>query len=83
MCPAARQSPDEVHVNDSNTERGPLSGFRIVDLSENMAGPFATQILGDQGADVVKVESLRGDQIRRTGSGTGGMAAYLRRKSTR
>lgn len=77
MCPAARRSPDEVHVNDSNTERGPLSGFRIVDLSENMAGPFATQILGDQGADVVKVESLRGDQIRRTGSGTGGMAAYF------
>jgi crotonobetainyl-CoA:carnitine CoA-transferase CaiB-like acyl-CoA transferase len=29
-------------------DRGPLSGFRIVDLSENMAGPFATMILGDQ-----------------------------------
>ena len=58
-------------------DRGPLSGFRIVDLSENMAGPFATMILGDQGADVVKVESLRGDQIRRTGSGTDGMAAYF------
>ncbi len=58
-------------------DRGPLSGFRIVDLSENMAGPFATMILGDQGADVVKVESLRGDQIRRTGSGSGGMAAYF------
>jgi crotonobetainyl-CoA:carnitine CoA-transferase CaiB-like acyl-CoA transferase len=61
----------------STTDRGPLSGFRIVDLTENMAGPFATQILGDQGADVVKVESLKGDQIRRTGSGTGGMAAYF------
>jgi len=58
-------------------DRGPLSGVRIVDLSENMAGPFATMVLGDQGADVVKVESLRGDQIRRTGSGTGGMAAYF------
>lgn len=58
-------------------DRGPLTGFRIVDLSENMAGPFATMILGDQGADVVKVESLRGDQIRRTGSGSGGMAAYF------
>ena len=59
------------------TDRGPLSGVRIVDLSENMAGPFATMILGDQGADVIKVESLRGDQIRRTGSGSGGMAAYF------
>ena len=58
-------------------DRGPLAGFRVVDLSENMAGPFATMILGDQGADVVKVESLRGDQIRRTGSGSGGMAAYF------
>jgi crotonobetainyl-CoA:carnitine CoA-transferase CaiB-like acyl-CoA transferase len=58
-------------------DRGPLSGFRIVDLSENMAGPFATMILGDQGADVIKVESRRGDQIRRTGSGSGGMAAYF------
>lgn len=75
----ATPGPDdhEVHVNDDTTERGPLSGFRIVDLSENMAGPFATMILGDQGADVVKVESLRGDQIRRTGSGSGGMAAYF------
>jgi crotonobetainyl-CoA:carnitine CoA-transferase CaiB-like acyl-CoA transferase len=60
-----------------NVDRGPLSGFRVVDLSENMAGPFATMILGDQGADVVKVESRRGDQIRRTGSGSGGMAAYF------
>jgi crotonobetainyl-CoA:carnitine CoA-transferase CaiB-like acyl-CoA transferase len=61
----------------STTDCGPLSGFRIVDLSENMAGPLATMVLGDQGADVVKVESLRGDQIRRTGSGSGGMAAYF------
>jgi crotonobetainyl-CoA:carnitine CoA-transferase CaiB-like acyl-CoA transferase len=58
-------------------EAGPLSGFRIVDLTENMAGPMATMVLGDQGADVVKVESLWGDQIRRTGSGRGGMAAYF------
>jgi crotonobetainyl-CoA:carnitine CoA-transferase CaiB-like acyl-CoA transferase len=56
---------------------GPLAGFRVVDLSENMAGLLATMVLGDQGADVVKVESLRGDQIRRTGSGSGGMAAYF------
>lgn len=58
-------------------DTGPLSGFRIVDLTENMAGPLATMILGDQGADVIKVESLRGDQVRRTGSGTAGMAAYF------
>jgi crotonobetainyl-CoA:carnitine CoA-transferase CaiB-like acyl-CoA transferase len=61
----------------ADRDAGPLSGFRIVDLTENMAGPFATMILGDQGADVIKVESLRGDQVRRTGSGSGGMAAYF------
>jgi crotonobetainyl-CoA:carnitine CoA-transferase CaiB-like acyl-CoA transferase len=64
-------------VREDGADVGPLSGFRIVDLSENMAGPMATMILGDQGADVVKVESFKGDQVRRTGSGTGGMAAYF------
>jgi crotonobetainyl-CoA:carnitine CoA-transferase CaiB-like acyl-CoA transferase len=67
-------SPDQT---TALPDAGPLSGFRIVDLTENMAGPMATMLLGDQGADVVKVESLWGDQIRRTGSGRGGMAAYF------
>ncbi|HUJ65096.1 MAG TPA: CoA transferase [Acidimicrobiales bacterium] len=61
----------------SPSDAGPLSGYRVVDLTENMAGPMATMVLGDQGADVVKVESLWGDQIRRTGSGRDGMAAYF------
>jgi crotonobetainyl-CoA:carnitine CoA-transferase CaiB-like acyl-CoA transferase len=67
-------SPDQTAVGP---DAGPLTGFRIIDLTENMAGPMATMVLGDQGADVVKVESLWGDQIRRTGSGRGGMAAYF------
>jgi crotonobetainyl-CoA:carnitine CoA-transferase CaiB-like acyl-CoA transferase len=54
-----------------------MSGYRIIDLSENMAGPFGTMVLADQGADVIKVESLRGDALRHAGSGSRAMGAYF------
>ncbi|MGO4395821.1 CaiB/BaiF CoA transferase family protein [Variovorax sp. M-6] len=46
---------------------GPLAGVKVIDVSTMLMAPYATQILGDMGADVIKVESPQGDPVRGIG----------------
>ena len=56
--------------------KGPLSGIRVIDASEVISGPYATMILADQGADVIKVETPRfGDESRQPANHRAGMTA--------
>ncbi|MEM9406187.1 MAG: CoA transferase [Acidobacteriota bacterium] len=69
----SKQSPAS-----TTSAAGPLSGYRILDLTTMVSGPMATLLLGDQGADVIKVETTTGgDLTRHLGPQRGGLTAIF------
>jgi crotonobetainyl-CoA:carnitine CoA-transferase CaiB-like acyl-CoA transferase len=54
-----------------------LSGVRVLDLTRVLSGPFCTALLGDLGADVLKIEAPEGDSVRRQGAIRDGLSWYF------
>jgi crotonobetainyl-CoA:carnitine CoA-transferase CaiB-like acyl-CoA transferase len=55
----------------------PLEGIKVLDFSRVLAGPYATRMLSDLGADVVKIEPPEGDVTRMFGRRIGGLSGYF------
>lgn len=63
-------------MNPPNPTGGPLSGYRVVDFTNFLAGPYATRMLADMGAEVIKVELVTGDAGRHNRPFQNGVSVY-------
>ena len=64
-------------MTSTDSSRGPLHGYRILEFGANFTGPIAGMLLGDQGAEIIKIEPPAGDQMRYQGSMRGGLSAIF------
>src|SRR6201999_1728173 len=59
------------------SQTGPLAGIKVLDLTRILSGPFCTALLGDMGAEIIKVEAPEGDTVRNQGAKKDGMSYYF------
>lgn len=64
---------------ESQTSGGALAGIKVIDCTRVLGGPYCTQLLGDHGAEIIKVEPPQGDEVREWGPpfDEGGDASYF------
>ena len=58
-------------------EKGALNSIKIIDLTRVLSGPFCTMLLADMGAEVIKVEPPKGDNVRNQGDMIEGYSSYF------
>ena len=51
----------------AKNNKGALAGLKVIDLTRVLSGPFCTMLLADMGAEVIKIEPPKGDNVRNQG----------------